>query len=186
MALRKKLFTTTTLAVALGAFGVFASAQTTETPKADGSKIEKGDRKGRFGKHGGMRRGGHRMGGRMGFLRGIELTDAQKEQIKAIHEANKPTGENKALFDQIRETRKAGGTITEEQKAQMKQLREAQKTKMRGVHEQILAVLTPEQKAQLETRKAEMKQRREEMRQKRQEMREKRKAEGAAAPAKVS
>ena len=47
----------------------------------------------------------------MGMFRGIELTEAQKEQMKAIHEANKPTGENKALFDQIRETRKAGGTI---------------------------------------------------------------------------
>ncbi|MDI1242401.1 MAG: hypothetical protein PSX80_10815, partial [bacterium] len=91
MALRKKLFTTTTLAVALGAFGVFASAQTTETPTTDGTKIEKGDRKGgfgnrdgKFGKRGGMRHGGHGMRGGMGMLRGIELTDAQKEQIKAI------------------------------------------------------------------------------------------------------
>jgi Spy/CpxP family protein refolding chaperone len=122
----------------------------------------------------------------MGMLRGIELTDAQKAQIKAIHEANKPTGENKALFDQIRETRKAGGTITEEQKAQMKTLREAQKARMQGVHEQILAILTPEQKAQLDAKKAEMKQRREEFRQKRQEMREKRKAAAETAPAKVS
>jgi protein CpxP len=176
MALRKKLFTTTTLAVALGAFGVFASAQTTETPAADATKVEKGDRKGgfgkrggKFGKRGGMRHGGHRMGGGMGFLRGIELTDAQKEQIKAIHEANKPTGENKALFDQIRETRKAGGTITEEQKAQMKSLRQAQKAKMQGVHEQVLAVLTPEQKTQLEAKKAEMKTRMEQRRQLRQQ-----------------
>jgi protein CpxP len=194
MALRKKLFTTTTLAVALGAFGVFASAQTTETPKADGTKVEKGDRKfgkrGEFGKRGGMRHGGgHRMGGMrggMGMLRGIELTEAQKEQIKAIHEANKPTGENKALMDSIRETRKAGGTITEEQKAQMKSLREAQKAKMEGVHAQILAILTPEQKTQLEAKKAEMQQRREQFREKRQEMREKRKAEREAKPAKVS
>lgn len=187
MALRKKLFTTTTLAVALGAFGILASAQTTETPAADGTKVEKHDRKGHFGKRGGKRGGmRHGMRGGMGMLRGIELTDAQKEQIKAIHEANKPTGENKALFDQIRETRKAGGTITEEQKAQLKTLREAQKAKMQGVHEQILAILTPEQKTQLEAKKAEMKQRREEMRQKRQEMREKRKAAGETAPAKVS
>lgn len=174
MALRKKLFTTTTLAVALGAFGVFASAQTTEAPKADGTKAEKHERRGGrggefgkrgFGKRGGMRHGGHRMG----FLRGIELTDAQKEQIKAIHEANKPTGENKALFDQIRETRKAGGTITEEQKAQLKSLRDAQKAKMQGVHEQVLAVLTPEQKAQIEAKKAEMKTRMEQRRQLRQQ-----------------
>jgi len=190
MALRSKLFTTTTLAVALGAFGVFASAQTTETPKADGTKAEKherrGGRGGEFGRHGGPRHGGPGMRGGMGFLRGIELTDAQKEQIKAIHEANKPSDENKALFDSIRETRKAGGTITEDQKAQLKQIRDAQRSKMESVHQQILGVLTPEQKTQLEAKKAEMQKRREEFREKRQEMREKRKAEGEAKPAKVS
>ncbi|MEO5857654.1 MAG: Spy/CpxP family protein refolding chaperone [Pyrinomonadaceae bacterium] len=194
MALRNKLFTTTTLAVALGAFGVLASAQTTETPKADGTKAEKlerrGGRGGEIGKRGGKRHGGdHRMGGMrggMGMLRGIELTDAQKEQIKAVHEANKPTGENKVLMASIRETRKAGGTITEDQKAQIKLVRDAQKAKMRGVHEQILSILTPEQKAQLEAKKVEMKQHREEFREKRQEMREKRKADGEAKPAKVS
>lgn len=188
MAIRTKLFTTTTLAIAVGAFGILANAQTTDAPAADGQKIEKGERKGRFGKRGkfgkrgGMR--GRRMGGGMGFFRGIELTDAQKEQLKAIREANKPTGEHKALFDSIRETRKAGGTISEEQKAQMKQLREAQVAKMKGVHEQMLAILTPEQKAQLDAKKAEMNQKREQFREKRKEMREKRKAE--AKPAQVS
>ena len=125
MALRKKFFTTTTLAVALGAFGMIASAQTTETPAADGTKVEKGDRKGgfgkrggKFGKRGGMRHGGgHGMRGGMGMFRGIELTDAQKEQIKAIRQANKPSEETMALMKSIRETRKAGGTVTEEQKA---------------------------------------------------------------------
>ena len=186
MALRKKLFTTTTLAVALGAFGVFASAQTTETPKADGTKAEKHERRGgKFGKRGGHRMGGGMRGG-MGFLRGIELTDTQKEQIKAIHEANKPSAENQALRDSIRETRKAGGTITEEQKAQLKSLREARKAKMEGVHAQILAILTPEQKTQLETRRAEMQKRRKGMREKRKEMREKRKAAGETKPAQVS
>ncbi len=173
MALRKKLFTTTTLAVALGAFGVFASAQTTETPAADGTKMEKGDRKGgrggKFGKRGGMRHGGHGMRGGMGMLRGIELTDAQKEQIKAIREANKPTGENKALVDQIRETRKAGGTISEDQKAQLKQLRDARKANMQAVHQQVLGVLTAEQRTQLEAKKAEMKTRMEQRRQLRQQ-----------------
>ena len=180
MALRKKLFTTTTLAVALGAFGVFASAQTTETPAADGKKAEKHERRGgRGGKRHGMRGG-------MGMLRGIDLTEDQKAQIKAIHEANKPSAETKALMDSIRETRKTGGTITEEQKAQLKQLRQGQREKMQGVHQQILGILTPEQKTQLEAKKAEGMKRREEFRQKRQEMREKRKAEGATKPADVN
>ena len=191
MAIRTKIISTIALTFAVGAFSVFATAQTTETPAAgDATKTERHERKGfgkrgEFGKRGGMRHGGpgmrgrHGMRGGMGMLRGIELTDDQKAQIKAIHEANKPTGENKALFDTIRETRKAGGTITEEQKAQLKQLRDAQMAKMKSVHEQVLGILTPEQKAQLEARKAEMQQRREQFRQKRQEMREKRKAETA-------
>ena len=187
MAIRKKLFTTTTLAVALGAFGMIASAQTTETPAADGTKVEKGDRKGgKFGKRGGKRHGGHGMRGGMGMLRGIELTEAQKEQIKAIREANKPSEETMALMKSIRETRKAGGTVSEEQKTQLKSLREAQKAKMQGVHQQILAVLTPEQVTQLEAKKAEGAKRREEFRQKRQEMREKRKAAGETKQTQIS
>ena len=105
---------------------------------------------------------------RMGFLRGIELTDDQKAQIKAIHEANKPNPTDFEALKAIRETRKSGGTITEEQKAQLKQFREARKAKREQVHQQILAVLTPEQKTQLETRKAEMQKRREERKQNRQ------------------
>lgn len=159
------------------AFSAFAAAQATpETPKTDGQKAEKMERRG-FGKRGGHH-GGMRHGGRgMGFLRGIELTDAQKEQIRSIREANKPGQEVMDQMKAIRETRKNGGTITEVQKAQLKELRQAQRAKMKGVHEQIIAVLTPEQKTQLETRRAEMQKRREEFRQKRQELREKRKIE---------
>lgn len=189
MALRTKIISSITLVFAIGAFSVFASAQSTsETPNADANKAEKHERKG-FGKRGGnfSRRGGrgmmgrHGMRGGMGMFRGIELTEAQKEQLKAIREANKPTGEHKALFDSLRETRKAGGTISEEQKAQMKQLREDRKAKMAVVREQMLAILTPEQKTQLEARKAEMQQKREQFRQKRLEMREKRRSEGKPA-----
>ena len=110
----------------------------------------------------------------MGFLRGIELTDAQKEQIRSIHEANKPSQEIVDQMKAIREARKNGGTITEDQKAQLKQLRDTQRAKMEQVHQQILAVLTPEQKTQLETRRAEMEKRRAEFREKRKELRQKR------------
>ena len=51
----------------------------------------------------------------------------------------------------------------------MRGARQARKAKREQVHQQILAVLTPEQKTQLEARKAEMQKRREEFRQKRQE-----------------
>jgi len=172
MAIRSKIFSSLTLVFAIGAFSVFATAQEATTAPQDGQKVEKGDRK--FGKRGGKhgrrdmdgRQGGRGM--RMGFLRGIELTDDQKAQIKAIHEANKPNPADFEGLKSIREARKNGGTITEEQKAQMKQFREARKAKMQQVHQQVLNVLTADQKAQLETRKAEMQKRREERKQKRQ------------------
>jgi Spy/CpxP family protein refolding chaperone len=64
---------------------------------------------------------------------------------------------------------KRNGTITPDQQAQLDQFRNAGRERMRGVHEQIINVLTAEQKAQLEAKKAEMKARREEFRQKREQ-----------------
>ena len=173
MAIRSKIFSSLTLVFAIGAFSVFATAQEATPAPKDGQKVEKGDRK--FGKRGGKfglrgmegRHGGRGM--RMGFLRGIELTDDQKARIKAIHEANKPNPAEFEALKSIREARKSGGTISEEQKAQLKQFRDARKANREQVQQQILAVLTPEQKTQLEARKAEMQKRREEFRQKRQE-----------------
>ena len=173
MAIRSKIFSSLTLAFAVGAFSVFATAQEATTAPQDGQKVEKGDRK--FGKRGGKfgrrgmkgRHGGRGMG--MGFLRGVDLTDAQKEQLKAIREANKPNPADFEALKAIRETRKSGGTVTEEQKAQMKQLREARKAKSEQVRLQVMGILTTEQKAQLEARKAEMQKRREEWKQKRQQ-----------------
>lgn len=191
MALRSKFFTLFTLVFAVTAFSVFTSAQeTTPAPKEGDKKVEKPDGKG-FGRHGGfgrMGRMGGKFGGRMGRmggmhdrmgmrggmgmrgLHGITLTDAQKEQIKAIHEANKPSQETMDQMKAFMEARRAG-TLTDAQKEQMKQFREARRTKMESVHAQVLAILTPEQKAQIETRKAEMRQRMEERRLRMQERR---------------
>ncbi|MDI1242131.1 MAG: hypothetical protein PSX80_09445, partial [bacterium] len=85
------------------------------------------------------------------------------------HEANKPGEETMALMKSIRETRKAGGTISEDQKAQMKAFRDSRKQNMEAVHQQVLGILTAEQRAQLEAKKAEMKTRKEQRRQLRQQ-----------------
>jgi protein CpxP len=154
-------------------FGVFAGAAlaqdtTTTSPKQD--NVEKSDK---FQRRGGKFRGGGEgfrggmRGGPMGMLRGIDLTDAQKAQIKTILDSNKP---DQATLDQmksLREARKNGTQITDEQKAQLKAARQAQAAKMKSIHEQILNVLTAEQKAQLEQRHQQMEQRR----QQRQELR---------------
>jgi protein CpxP len=173
MSLKSKISSAITLGFAVAALAVVGSAQEAGKTQDDGNqKLERhrdgsgrhGGRgkRGKFGRHGGM-------GGGMFGLRGIELTDAQKEQIRQIHEANKPSEAQMAEFKAMREARKNGGEITDSQRQQMKAFREQRRAKHESVRAQILAILTSEQRQQVEARKAEMQQRREEFRQKRQE-----------------
>jgi Spy/CpxP family protein refolding chaperone len=163
MSLRGKLSTIFTLAIAVLAFATFASAQDSTSAPQDGNQKQERRARGDWGK------GGHRgMGGRrgmMGELRGIDLSDAQKAQLKAIHEANKPDEgtmqEMKTLIDA-----KRAGTITPEQTERLKALRQQGREKMEAVRTQVLAILTPEQRQQVEQRREEMKNRRQERRQK--------------------
>lgn len=171
MSLKRKIISAIISAFAVITFTSFVSAQ--DADKTEQNSTQKQERRER---RGGMKRGfgrGHRGGGK--FMRGFEqlnLTDAQKEQIKGIMEANKP---DKSQFEAIRPLMEAkrNGTITEEQKAQLKAHREQMKQKHDLVKEQIHAVLTTEQKAQLEKLKEEWKQKREERKQMRQERKNK-------------
>ena len=171
MSLRSKLSSVLTLAFAVVALTTFVSAQ--DAPKTQDDNLQKRERGFRHGERGqrgmkgerGMRGGRH--GGMFG-LRGIELTDAQKEQLRSIHEANKPDEATMAELKAIRESRKAGTELTEAQKARVKAIREQMRSKHELVKAQVMGILTPEQKQQLETQKAEREKRREEMRQRRQ------------------
>lgn len=126
--------------------------------------------------------GRHGKGGKFGGKRGhfgafgprlaekLNLTDAQKEQIKSIRSNFRE--QNKAFLEQSRDTfrdfrnaRKANDT------ARIDALRpqvEAQREQLRSLHQQLqqqlLAVLTPEQRAQYDALKAEREQRRNERR----------------------
>jgi len=159
------------VAGAIAAFAGASLAQDTNPTPATGNKPgnHRHDGEGKRGPGGrdGMR-GGPRMFGPM--MKGVNLTDAQKAQIKQIREANKP---NPADFDQVKSLMEArrNGTLTDAQKAQLKTFREAREAKAGSVRQQIEAVFTPEQKAQIEKNKADMKARRQEFQQKRQERR---------------
>lgn len=100
----------------------------------------------------------------------LNLTDAQKQQIRDVQTSFRE--KNKAIFEsahalrkELREAKNAGDTAKleslkpamETQRAQMKQLHDAQR-------QQILALLTPEQRTQWEALKAEREQRRSERR----------------------
>ena len=161
MSSKFRLLSIAVLALAIGGFTSSISAQEATTPQKEGvDKHEKYERHGRMKGEGfhGMHRGG------MGMLRGLHglnLTEAQKQQIHTILESNKP---DQATMDQLkafREARRSGTELTAEQKEQFRSIRQAQKDKMKVVHQQILNILTAEQRQQLEQRKQEMQERRE-------------------------
>jgi periplasmic protein CpxP/Spy len=116
------------------------------------------------GMHDGKGKGGwdgHRGGFSEMYAQKLNLTDAQKAQIADLDKNFRET--NKAFFETQKQTReqfKAAKTANdtakldalrpamESQRAQMKQLRDAQDAK-------IKTILTPEQRAQFDTLKAE-------------------------------
>ena len=164
MSFKGRFLSVLTLAVALTAFGTISFAQEAAPQKDGVQKGERGMRK--YGKGG---REGFR-GGRGGFgmLRGIELTDAQKQQIKTIMESNRGNDSARTEIRTLVEARR-NGALSDDQKARLKELRQQSQEKARIVREQILAVLTPEQKVQLEQRRQQMQERRQQRRQMRQD-----------------
>jgi len=115
------------------------------------------------GRHG--KGGGFELSGKMAEK--LNLTDAQKQQINDLNKNFKD--QNAAFLESfrqtmtdVREAKKANDTArldalrptVESQKAQMKQLRDAQ-------HQRVLSVLSAEQRTQLEAFKAERESRRE-------------------------
>jgi protein CpxP len=178
MTIKNKILTVTTLALGLAMFSTAAVAQDNKAEKGEKNKAEKVFKGDGWGKRGMGRgfgpRGMMRAHRGMMMMRGLDLTDAQKIQIKAIREANRP---DPAVMMEMHELRKAKfeGTITPAQETRLNALRDQQIAKQRSVRDQINSILTAEQKAKIEERKQKM-----ELRFK--ERMEKRKAEKAAAP----
>ena len=144
-------------AVALAAPIAFAQSTTTtqDTPQATGER------------HGGHGKGWGERGGRRGgmMFRGINLTDDQKAKMKEIGQSFRES--TKSLHEQLRakreELRQAseGGTFNEALATQKLQESAGLQAKLMGeqfrMRQQMLSVLTPEQKTQLEQKRAEFK-----------------------------
>jgi len=126
MSFKNKFFSALTMAFALFAFSTFVSAQ--ETTKTDSDNTQKQEkREWRKGKRDGMgkgfRRGGDGMrGGMLRGLRDLNLTDAQKTQIRTIMEANRPDQATMEEFKTLHQA-KRDGTITAEQTERLKTLK---------------------------------------------------------------
>ena len=112
-----------------------------------------------------------------GFFRGLNLTDDQKAKMKQIRESFAES--NKPLREQVRakrqELRQAseGGTFNEalatQKLTEIAPLEAKLMAARANQHQQMLSVLTAEQKAQLEQSRAQFKQRREQFKQRREQ-----------------
>ena len=159
-------------AVALAAPIAFAqtagTTTTQDTQQATGARHgghgkgwgQRGDREGREG------RGGWGKGGMRGMMfGGVNLTDDQKAKMKQIGESFRER--TQSLHQQLRakrqELRQAseGGTFNEALATQKLQESASLQAKLMGeqfrMRQEMLAVLTPEQKTQLEQKRAEFK-----------------------------
>ena len=129
----------------------------------------------RMGKHRGQ--SGAMLQGR--FMRSLELTDAQKAQMKQIRQSNreslKPLREQlRAIRQEVRQSTQSG---TFDEAFVTRKLTEAAslQAKLMGAqfnaHQETLSALTPEQKTRLDEMRAQFKAKQEERKAKRQERR---------------
>lgn len=103
---------------------------------------------------------GHRHRSMAKFAEKLGLTDAQKQQIKDIRQADRQA--NKALFEQFKAKRQELRTLrqtndpnTESVKAEVKALHQQLRAAQKATHEKIYnTVLTSEQRAQIDAWRA--------------------------------
>ena len=131
------------------AFGAVASAQQpvprtqNQTPGA-----ERRQGMGQMGRRRAMRR--RAMMGGLRVLRQLNLTDAQKHQARTIVQSN--FASMKATRQELAKlrTQRREGTLTPDQIARAKELRQQLQESRKGVRTQLAGILTPEQKVKLE------------------------------------
>ena len=172
MFLRKSLLGVIGIILALGMMAFAQEPQPQNPPALEGrlrgERMEKRRERlrARLGEHEGRRRhkgreGMGRRGPGMGHLRELNLTDAQREQSRAIMQRRLEStkGQREELF-KLREKRIAG-TFTAEDGARAKALHGEIRASMEGARAEMEGVLTAEQKAKREELKAERKARHE-------------------------
>lgn len=146
-------------------FAVAQSAGTDEGAKGEHSK--RWNKSGKHRKHGerGMRGGGR-------LFKGLELSDAQKAQLEQIRASNRET--LRPLMEQMRSKRqeirqlKAAGNADEavlkQKLTEIAEVRAQLMAERSRLHEEMLTVLTPEQRTELEQKREQFKNRRMERR----------------------
>jgi periplasmic protein CpxP/Spy len=147
-------------------FSLPVLAQSTTTTQEEGSQqqTERTGKKRWHRREHGMRGGGMRM------FRELDLSDAQKQQASAIFERYKES--TKAQREEMRQLHQQKRTATGAVDTQAQARAEALRTELRETHkrmqDELLTILTPDQRAKWEQIKAERKARHEEKRARRQ------------------
>ncbi|HEY0099571.1 MAG TPA: Spy/CpxP family protein refolding chaperone [Pyrinomonadaceae bacterium] len=165
----KTIFTRASLVIGLAAI-LTASAFAQTAPQQQGDTEDEG-RRGRQGRRGGKigrmgEPGEHRGGGRgQGMarraLRRLNLSDAQRSQLRDIEARYSQSFKTQHQeLRQLMEVRRAGGTLTPEQKQRAQQLRTEARANGERMHAEILALLTAEQRDQLKQMREEGQERR--------------------------
>jgi len=153
-------------------FGAIAYGQQPQTPAKDSGIRGEGTRQREGRSHEGMGRGGRYGFGKFRGMRGLNLTDEQRQQQRAIVERHleriKPQREE--LF-KLGEKR-AQGDFTAEDGARAEALRHEIHNSMKSVQTEIENILTSEQRTKLEQFKTERKARHDEILKRHQERRE--------------
>ena len=168
----KKILAGAILTFGLAASFAVSAQQTTDAPQQGAAQSEGQGRRMR-GMRGGMGRRMRRHAQGMRALGRLNLTDAQKERMRSIHEgARQGTQAKREELRQMFMTSRQGGRLTPEQETRAKQLRNELRETRKRTHNEALGVLTTDQRAQLDKMKQEHKARREEMRGQREQMRE--------------
>lgn len=168
MSLRKRLTGAAITAGLVSFLGINALAQEPQSPTLDRNRPDRVGR--RMGIEGRERLRGREMGKRRS-LRELDLTDAQKEQIRAAAKRNREaTKTQREELRQLAEKRR-DGTLTAAEEARVRALRDEIRSSMQNNHGNLLGFLTPEQKAKLEQIKRERKERHKEMRERHRKMR---------------
>lgn len=147
-----------------------ALAQSGDQNSTSSAQAEQGHKQGRGWGHRGGRGGrrGHGKGFRGGMFRAVNLTEDQKTRMKQIRVSfhSRTQGLRQELRAKRQELRQAseGGTFNEALATQKLQETAGLQAKLMGerfkLRQEMLAVLTDEQKAQIEQKRAEFKARR--------------------------
>lgn len=105
----------------------------------------------------GMRQGHHGEHGMEAMLGSLNLSDAQRQQIGAItsrYKSNMQAQHREAHA--LKKQEKQGATLTADQQARLQTLHEQLKASEKQEYQEIVALLTPDQRAQLKAKKQEM------------------------------